>query len=189
MPDREPRSIRLDPDVYHEFVAWVEATEESKRGEIGRHVENALKEYIDHGREARIEEKVDKVLARLSEQPTAHTHKQRGSETVEKCRAVHRRVTSNHGTTIKADDVERAIEDIAGADDRTLDKYKSMLKRRCLLFKHPKSPVWTPEQDKFIEWGENCVDNDPTMEVHDIVEDCGLELDEYLNRAEAVVDR
>ena len=188
MADREPHSIRLDPDVYSRFVEWVAETEGTKRGEIGRHVENALNEYIDHGREARIEEKVDQILARLSDQPATHTHKQRGSETVEKCRAIHRRVTDNHGTVIKTPDLERAIEDIAGADDRTLDKYKSMLKRRCLLFEHPNSPVWTPEEPKFIGWAETCIDNEPTTEVHDIVDEYGLEVDEYVNRAEEVVD-
>lgn len=188
MADRRPHSIRLDPEIYSRFVDWVEDVEGTKQGEIGRHAENALEEYIDHGRAARIEEKVDRLLARLSDQPTTHTHKQRGSETVEKCRAIHRRVTDNHGTIIKAADLERAIEDIAGADDRTLDKYKSMLKRRCLLFKHPNNPVWTPEQAKFIGWAESCIDNEPTTEVHDIVEDYGLEVDEYLARAEAVID-
>ena len=188
MPDREPHSIRLDPDLYHEFVEWVEDTEGKKRGEIGRHVENALKEYIDHGREARIEEKVDKVLAHVSEQPTTHTHKQRGSETVEKVRRIQQRLTSNHGTIIKAPDVDRAIEDIAGADDRTLAKYKRMLKRRSLLFAHPgDSGVWTPEQERWVKWCEDKIDNEPELGVHDLTDEYAIEYDEYLNTAEEVI--
>jgi len=189
MPEREPRSVRIDPDVYHNFVEWVEETEGTKRGEIGPHVENALNEYINHGQTARIEEKVDRILAHVSEQPAAHTHKQRGSETVEKCRAIHRRVTDNHGTIIKTGDLERAIEDIAGADDRTLDKYKSMLRRRSLLFAHPgDSPVWTPEQQRWVTWCEDKIDNEPTLEITDVLDGYDIETDEYIDLAEQVVD-
>jgi hypothetical protein len=185
VPDREPRSIRLDPDVYHEFVEWVEETEGSKRGEVGRHVENALQEYINHGQGARIEEKVDKVLAHVSEQSGTHTHKQRGSETVEKVRRIAQRLTSNHGTIIKTADVDRAIEDIAGADERTVSKYYRMLKRRSLLFAHPgDSGVWTPEQDRWVGWCEDKIDNEPEIEVHDVTEEYAIEADEYLELAE-----
>lgn len=188
--EREPRSIRLDPEIYTEFVEWVEETEGTKRGQIGRHVENALKEYIDHGQGARIEEKVDQVLAQLADQPTTHTHKQRGSETVEKCRAIHRRLTSNHGTMMKTPDVERAIEDIAGADERTIKKYKRMLKRRSLLFAHPgDSAVWTPEQETWVAWCEDKIDNEPELHILDVTAEYAIEEDEYIDVAERVADQ
>jgi hypothetical protein len=187
VPDREPHSIRLDPDLYSEFVGWVEDTEGKKRGEIGRHVENALKEYIDHGREARIEEKVDQVLARLDEQPVTHTHKQRGSETVEKVRRIQQRLTSNHGRIIKSADVDRAIEDIAGADDRTIKKYYRMLKRRSLLFEHPgDSGVWTADQERWVKWCDDKINNEPELNVHDLTDEYAIEYDEYITKVEAV---
>jgi len=190
VPDREPHSIRLDPEVYSAFVEWVEDTEGKKRGEIGRHVENALQEYIDHGRSARIEEKVDKVLAHVSEQPTTHTHKQRGSETVEKVRAMYKRLTDNHGPVVPTADVHRAIEDIAGGDARTIVKYERMLKRRSLLFEHPgDSAVWTPMQEKWVKWCESKVNNEPSVTVTDLTEDYGVEIDEYDSIAERVVEQ
>jgi len=190
VPDREPHSIRLDPDTYHEFIEWVEETEGKKRGEVGRHVENALREYINHGQGARIEEKVDKVLAQVSDQPTTHTHKQRGSETVEKVRRMQQRLTANHGTIIKVADVDRAIEDIAGADDRTIEKYKRMLKRRSLLFAHPgESGVWTPEQQRWAKWCEDKIDNEPSLNVSDVIEGYDIEFDEYDSLAQRVVEQ
>ena len=188
MPEREPHSIRLDPAVYSRFVEWVEETEGKKYGETSKHVENALDEYIDHGQMARVEEKLDMALARLSENQPSHTHKNRSSSTVEKCRAIHRRVTDNHGRVIRDEDLKRAIEDIAGGDPRTLRKYRRMFKQRCLLFKHPNDPVWTPETSKWIGWTESIIDNEPTTRVHDVVEDYGLETDEYLSHAEGMAE-
>lgn len=180
MADRQPHSIRLDPDLYHEFVEWVEETEGKKHGELGRHVENALSEYIDNDRTARIEKKVDQVLTHLSEQPTTHTHKQRGSETVEKVRAIYRRLTDNHGQVIPTPDVHRAIEDIAGGDDRTIAKYERMLKRRSLLFEHPgDSGVWTPIQENWVKWCESKVNNEPSVTVTDLIESYDVNIDEY----------
>ena len=158
MTDREPRTARVDTDVWSDFVEWVEAAEGHKRGHVGRHVENALKEYIDHGREARIEEKVDKILTHLSETGATHTHTpqngvSRGSESVERARKIMRRLQSNHGEVLKNEYVERAIEDIAGADDRTVKKYKAILRRRGLLFEHPgERPLWTTETQTWNGW-------------------------------------
>jgi hypothetical protein len=158
MADRRPHSIRLDPDVYSRFVAWVEDTEPQKRGEIGRHVENALEEYIDHGREARIEEKVDELLARTSETETSHAHTSdhtmsSGSDSIERVRKICRRLQSNHGEVLKDDHVTQAIEDIAGIDDRTIRKYKRLLRKRGLLFEHPgERPLWTFDTATWNEW-------------------------------------
>jgi len=185
--DREPHSVRIDPDVYSEFVEWVEDKEGQKRHYIGQHVENALREYIDTDRNARIEQKVDQVLAHVSEQPTTHTHKQKGSETVEKVRAIYKRLTENHGQVIPTPDVHRAIEDIAGADDRTIAKYERMLKRRSLLFEHPgQSAVWTPVQENWVKWCESKANNEPSVSVTDLIQDYGVEIDEYDSIAERV---
>lgn len=180
MVHRETRSVRVDPEVWSAFISWVEDKEGQKHGEIGRHVETALQEYTDHGRIARLEEKVDTLLARSNPEPASHTHKQSASETVTKARDIFERLTENHGTIIKDDDVKRAVEDIAGGDPRTVDKYRDILKRRDLLFEHPSGqPVWTTERDRYIEWAENYIDNNPTVETHDVIEDYSLSTREY----------
>lgn len=126
----------------------------------------AILEYLDHDRTARIEDKVDELLARIpeegaqSEAATSHTHKaetpmnQTGTKATEKGRRIIQRLQSNHDSPIIQEDaVVRAIEDIAGVDDRTIRKYKSLFRRRGLLFEHPgDSSVWTTETDKFLSW-------------------------------------
>lgn len=170
-----------------QVVEW----EDQKHGEIGRHVEKALQEYIDHGQTARIEEKVDEILSHVSDADAAHTHTRTGkpnsgSDTVEKCRDIHRRLSRNHDDPIPAPDVERAIEDIAGADPRTIAKYQGVLKKRCLLFKHPTSNVWATDRDTWAEWTESYINNDPTASMWDVVEDYGISVEEYSEMVDAV---
>jgi hypothetical protein len=81
---------------------------------------------------------------------------------------------------VKDDDVIRAVEDIAGADTRTVQKYKEVLKRRSLLFEHPAdSAVWTTDRQKWVRWTENHVDNNPTLTVHDVIDEYDLDIDRY----------
>lgn len=158
MTDREPRTARVDPDVWSAFTDWVVETEGQKRHHVGRHVENALNEYIDHGREARIEEKVDQLCDAILESDDAHTHTARngmstGSDSIERVRKICRRLQSNHDEVLKDEYVTQAIEDIAGVDDRTVGKYKDLLRKRGLLFEHPgERPQWTFETSIWNDW-------------------------------------
>jgi hypothetical protein len=181
MSDRELRSVRVDPDVWSEFREQIDAWDGENPGHVGYHVEQALKEYVDTDRYARIEDKVDSVLAHVSDGGGAHTHTTtQASETVERARQIYRRLADNHGLVVKDDDVIRAVEDIAGADDRTVQKYKEVLKRRSLLFEHPAdSAVWTTDREKWVRWTENHVDNNPTLTVHDVIDEYDLDIDRY----------
>lgn len=117
----------------------------------------AVLEYLDYDRTARIEEKVDRVLSHL-ETDSTHTHKDsstmnQGSNASEKARAIVSRLQQNHDEVMKADAVDRAIEDIAGIDDRTKRKYKTLFRKRGILFEHPgEPPLWTTEADNWLEW-------------------------------------
>jgi hypothetical protein len=181
MSDRELRSVRVDPDVWSEFREQIDEWDGENPGHVGYHVEQALKEYVDTDRYARIEDKVDSVLAHVSDGGGAHTHTTtQASETVERARQIYRRLADNHGLVVKDDDVIRAVEDIAGADDRTVQKYKEVLKRRSLLFEHPAdSAVWTTDREKWVRWTENHVDNNPTLTVHDVIDEYDLDIDRY----------
>ena len=181
VPDREPWTVRVDPEVR---AAWREQIDEwdgENAGHVGYHLEQAMKEYIDTDRYSRIEDKLDNVLAHVSEGGSTHTQTTAsGSGTVERARDIYQRIADNHGLVVKDDDVIRAIEDIAGADDRTVGKYKEMLKRRSLLFQHPAdSPVWTTDREKWVAWVEAHVNNDPTMSVSVIIEEYGITIDRY----------
>lgn len=181
VPDREPWTVRVDPEVR---AAWREQIDEwdgENPGHVGYHLEQAMKEYIDTDRYSRIEDKLDNVLAHVSEGGSTHTHtSNRASDTVERARDIYERIADNHGLVVRDDDVIRAIEDIAGADDRTVGKYKEMLKRRSLLFEHPSgSAVWTTDREKWVGWVESHVDNDPTLSVSDVTDDYGITIDRY----------
>jgi len=184
---REPWTMRVDPDVKVAFKEQVDDWDGENAGHYGYHVEQALKEYIDKDRYARVEDKLDTVLARVSGSGGSHTHATTaGSGTVERAREIYERVADNHGLVVKDDDLVRAVEDIAGADDRTVNKYKDILKRRGLIFEHPNdSPVWTTDRDKWVGWVENHVDNDPTLETIDVIEDYGMTTDRFDELAEA----
>lgn len=127
-------------------------------------VRRAIMEYLDRDRAARLEsevrdlhEKVDRVVDTL-DSDNSHTHTEQpsmnqGSTAVERARDMVQRLQQNHEPVIKNDDVERAIEDIAGADNRTIRKYKQLFRKRGLLFEHPgERPVWTVESEKWCEW-------------------------------------
>jgi predicted DNA-binding protein len=127
----------------------------------------AILEYLDHDRAARAEDLARENQALLEElhahllNDDTHTHKdqggmKRGSDSLEKARQMVRRLQANHNEVIKADDVDRVIEDMAGVDDRTLRKYKDIFRRRGLLFEHPgQTAVWTTDGNQWLSWLEN----------------------------------
>lgn len=179
MPERQPRTVRVDPDVWSKFVEQVVEWEGQKHGELGRHVENALEEYIDHGREARIEEKVDEILSHVSDGNGAHTHTNtRLNSTVEKAEEIFKRLDTSG--VVQGEEVERVIEDVAGGDHRTLDKYKGVLKRRGLLYEHPTdTPVWTADKEEWSRWCVSMMEVDPSTHVQDLIADYDVSFDEF----------
>lgn len=161
MADREHRVVAyLTAEENRRLREWADETDKS----VSHLLREAIREYLDHDRGDRVEERLDAIDETLSEltdtldTDTAHTHKpssgmKQGSKSVEKGREIIRRLQKNHDAVIPTADVERAIEDIAGADDRTLRKYKALFRRRGLLFEHPgESAVWTTNTDEWLEW-------------------------------------
>lgn len=163
--DRDNRAVTYLSDIEDRRLR--EAANDTDKS-VSQVVREAIREYTDLDRAARVEdeirdldEKMDRVLAHLDED-TAHTHKEhdrsssrttRASSTVEKVRQIHRRLINNHDEVVKNDDVERAIEDIAGGDGRTVRKYKRQFRKRGLLFEHPGDrPLWTTETDRWGTW-------------------------------------
>jgi len=187
MSERTNRlQIYLDDAEYQQLQEWSDTTGKSM-SELGR---DAILEYTDQDRLERIEEKIDRVLA-LSESGDSHTHKnsntmQKGSETVEKARQIVRRIQENHGEVLKADAVNRAIEDIAGVDDRTIRKYKRLFRKRGILFEHPgEPPLWTTDANQWLEWMQDYTQLNGRDEAERIVSDyparVTLGTDEKLN--------
>lgn len=156
MTGREPRTVRVDPEVWEDFEQFVIELEGTKRGYRSEHLENALKEYMDHDRHARIEEQVKEntdllkdLKATLSDS-AEHTHTSddghvtQASPTVQKTREIADRLNKHYASGLNESELERAIKDIAGSDDRTLRKYKQELRERGHAYEHPsdESEAW-----------------------------------------------
>lgn len=144
--ERVPLGTRVDEDVIARFREYVKEHKDRIRGEMGREVERALREYMDRDRLARIEEnqeelldKIEDLAQSLSDATHAHTNTT-GSPTAERTREIAERLQNEAEgpfPTVLEDDVERAITDIGGGDPRTIEKYKRNLKSRHLVFEHP----------------------------------------------------
>lgn len=164
MSDKSTHSFRGDDDLWDEFTSWVEDKEGQKHGEIGRHVENALAEYINADRQHRVErnqeeikEQLDEVLTRLNDSASTHTHKdQTECNRSDLVTEIHDELVNNHGQAVKNDTVEETIIEIAElnvGDPRTLDRYKARLRQRGLLFEHPgEPPLWTADTSLWAKW-------------------------------------
>jgi len=187
MPDRDNQVIAyLDDGEYSQLKEWSDETGKS----MSHLLREAILEYTDRDRTARIEEKVDRVLAVLDESENTHTQTQAGTKgqnsVPEKAREIALRLYKNHDPPINDSDVRRAIEDIAGADDRTVRKYKHQLKSRDLLYEHPSdSPVWTVDRSEWVSWAESYINAVPDMSVNDVVEDYDIQPSEYAKVVEA----
>jgi len=193
MPSRESRSVRVDPDVWSDFVDWVVQTEGQKHGEIGRHVENALSEYIDQDRFARIEDRqetmqdtLETIAESVSETSTEHTHT--GPTTVpDRVEKIGAELRGVDGIIFAEDDVEDAIRTHAGASDRTLRKYKQEIKAAGEAYEIPRpgSSVWTVDRGQWLSWADGYLDDVPDADLSEIIDPYPLTTDDYYRLAEA----
>jgi len=177
MGDRDNQVITyLDDREYKQIKEWSDETGKS----MSHLLREAILEYTDHDRTARIEEKVDRALTLLEQDGDTHTQTHAGRESQksvpDKAREIASRIYKNHGAPIKDKDVRRAIEDIAGADDRTVRKYKEQLRSRELLYDHPgTSAVWTDERADWEVWAKNYIDAEPTAHLTDVLDEYGMD--------------
>jgi len=175
MSNRDNRVVTyLTDSEKSQLNEWADETDKS----VSHLLREAVLEYTDKDRTARIEEKVDRALTIL--ESGEHTHTQDmpgGSQSVpEKARAIAKRCYENHSMPMQGQDLKIAIEDIAGADDRTIEKYKDQLKKRGLMYTHPLQPVWTDSKRKWVKWVEGAtVDKD----VHEWTDEYKMKTDEY----------
>ena len=184
-----PVTVYLTSDEKAKLDDWASETDKS----LSHLCREAILEYTDRDRTERIEhemrqvnDKLDRVLTLVDGE---HTHTRGGDSRTqsvpEKTRTIARRVYENHEMPVKMTDVELAIEDIAGADDRTLGKYKEQLKKRGLLYEHPNSPVWTDDETEWVQWMENA---HVRVDVHEVTQPYAMSTTEYTQLAEETVD-
>ena len=167
MSDRSPHTVRLDDETWSQFTEWVEDVEGQKHGEIGRHVENALKEYMNEDRQARLEknqhemqEQLHDLRTLLTESDSTHTHKTNaGCNESDLVTEIHQQIVHNHDEAVKDEAVEQAIIDVAElpvGDPRTIRRYKQNLRKRGLLYEHPgEPPIWTDDREMWVNWANS----------------------------------
>lgn len=177
MSDRNNRKVTyLTDEEASQLSEWADKSGKSESALL----REAVIEYLDNGRGARIEEKVDRVLSLLGDAEHTHTRDGPSQSVPEKARSIARRCHSNHDMPMKGADVEIAIEDIAGGDGRTVSKYKEQLKKRGLLYEHPFQPVWTDSKTEFVGWVEGAT----VADVHEVLDSYSMTTDEYHQIAE-----
>lgn len=189
MSDRRKLNCRVDEDVISDFREFVHEAHGKVRGELGREVENALREYMDHDRYARIEaeqqqmnDKLDAALAALADDGShTHTASATPQTQTEKAEQIAALIREQNNVVFPTDDVEDAIRQVAGASDRTLRDYKELLKRDGHCYAHPNSDshVWTVDVDRFVMWADAHVDEVPDAQILDLIDEYPLTLEEY----------
>jgi hypothetical protein len=190
MGERKPINWNVDEDVADRFREFVQEKKGKKRGELGRMAERALIEYMDNDRLKRVEdgqdethEKLDSVLALLSDADGSHTHMADVSpQTVgEKRDLIVGKLRERDAPVMPEQDVIEAIEDVAGGDDRTLAKYKDALRRSGEVYDHPdtESSAWTTDPERFASWALAVFESRPDADIREILEPYAMDSLEY----------
>lgn len=174
-----PVTVYLTDGEKSQLKEWSEEVEKP----ISQLARDAILEYTDRDRTARMEDRLGRIEDQLDtlthslENDTSHTHTDstpmnQGSTASERARKIVRRLQSNHGEVMKGDVVDRAIEDIAGIDDRTLRKYKRLFRKRGLLFDHPgEMDLWTTDSDQWLDWMQSYAELNGREDTEAVVDD------------------
>lgn len=188
MAEKEPLGWRVDSAVRERFRDHVADEDGNTHGRLGEALEDAMREYMDETRDARLENKIDDIRAMLSENDDTHTHDTctPQSPTAEKVADIVERIESDIDTnreiyTVQDDDVVRAIEEVAGADDRTVSKYRTQIKRRGELYQHPISRVWMSQAEAWaVQWAYGHIESTPGASPEDVLEEYPMTHDEFI---------
>jgi len=190
MSERRTFSVKVDEEVADSFREYVHDKKGKIRGELGREVENAMIEYMDHDRYDRIEEgqeatheKLDAIMAALGDADGTHTHTADVSPTTvaEKRDIIAAKLRERDAPVMPEREVVAAIEDVAGGDDRTLAKYQDALRRSGEVFDHPdaESEAWTTDEEQFASWALAVFESRPDASIRDILEPYAMDPIEY----------
>ena len=170
MSDRPPLGVRVDKDVRDRFREYTYEHKGRIRGEMGRLVERAMREYMDNGRLARIEAEMriikqqhHEILEILkneshpatSEDQSAHTLTNVDTDTdtnasrEEKLSSLNPQIRPRIESTLEnltegsvsQTDLEQAIIQAGYTDSRTIKKYIRVLESAGILLPDPNAPT------------------------------------------------
>lgn len=199
-----PVTLYLDDEEYAQLKEWSNDTGKSM-SVLGR---EAILEYTDHDRVARVESELGQIHQQLAEiqthlsQNDAHTHKEgalstpkRTASVVEKARTVVRQLQqenendSDDRVAIRDDQLTRKIENVSGGDPRTIQSHKEKIRQRGLLFEHPgEPPLWTASMDMWRNWMVDFIQLNGRERAEEIVEQYPATVTEGSGQIQVAVD-
>ena len=161
MTSRDNRvQVYLSDEEKRQIKEWADATGKS----ASTLCREAVLEYTDHDRAARLADRMDDIEAELAALKDAVTdatgekkkHTNDGEEkstTVRRTHEIAKALYDNYGDTTHEERLDLHIENIAGGSDQTIDKYHKQLKKRQLAFEHPSdhSQVWYLDREVFAD--------------------------------------
>lgn len=162
MSEEVQPGFRVPSRVYERFRAAVRQAHGTEYGNMGRVAETLMEEYSDDILNGSSDPQPPGGLPSLS-QNGAKKQKQSyqfSNETREKAEAIVQRLASDGTPVTSADDVERAIDEIAGSSGPTYKKYKVYLPRHRLAAPDPRSDDgnlsgeytrWYVDMDYYVE--------------------------------------
>lgn len=161
MTDQQTQpGVRVSESLWTEFRQDVLDRKGTVRGHLKSELETALREYINasdggdtHDRLRRMENKLEDIDARLSEQREKKKDSGVSSRVENKLRDVRDQIERETDGSPKVHDevVELAIRENAGSSDPTLRKYKNLLKQDRELFEHPvNDSMWFTAPEDYV---------------------------------------
>lgn len=190
MTEREPFTVKIDPDVASQFREFVDETKGGVYGQLGPELENAMREYMDRDRYSRIEARqkemaqhLETLVGTFAETDGTHTHTGHVTPTTvtEKRQLIAADLHDRDAPVFPEREVNAAIRAHAGADDRTLRKYKGELKAHGDAYNHPDhdSEAWTTDPRQFARWAEEHYRSVPDADLSEMLEPYEMTIEEY----------
>lgn len=183
MSDRSHRKVTyLTDEEAAQLSEWADVSDKSE----SQLLREAVKEYLDQDRTARLSEQLDRIESKidtlpLSSDESVHTHTRDGSDpspTIKKVQRIENYIRDNHGEVVDTNTLNTVIGEIGGGDPRTIEKYKGKLKQRGVMFEHPAdNPVWTFKRNIWGRWVDSHCGNDGDR-LFDIADEYGMNTEE-----------
>jgi len=155
LSNRVPLSARVDEDVRDAFREYTNEVKGQVRGEFGRLVERAMREYMERDRLSRLDEQLEQIEERQNEilhllrnedapaqtdRTHSHTDRVANLDNLEpKVRKGVKSTLEHLPDKVSESDFEQAVHKAGRTDPRTVEKYKKLLESRGILLPDPRT--------------------------------------------------
>lgn len=152
MAERVAMTAKVDEDVKERFTEFVIETKGQKYGEMGRMLENAMKEYMDNDRLARVESQLDEIQAQLESEKTERKNTHAGRSVRDREDAIITELIGPETKQVHRNDLEKVIRQHDLTADKTIKKYIQNITDRPVFSPSRTPSVWTVDHDHAEEY-------------------------------------